>query len=182
MGFCNWKHCGNSLCRRFVSEPEMTCSGKKDEENLLPSRIFACSFLICYICSYSFCQSRSCMILRRARWHPQCGLEGEWLYCELREARDALDPKARQPWITWISTLSFSWPLQSLMKALCLWGSGVWLSSWCRWPQRSKKDDFELSAIGYRLVSTFWTHFDGFNKCMRRRQDFCQHNKDHHQE
>ena len=108
MGFCNWKHCGNSLCRRFVSEPEMTCSGKKDEENRLPSRIFACSvcsFLICYICSYSFCQSRSCMILRRARWHPQCGLEeSEWLYCELREARDALDPKARQPWI---STQSF---------------------------------------------------------------------------
>lgn len=58
-----------------MSEPEMTCSGKKDEENLLPSRIFVCSFLICSICSYELCQSRSCMILRRARRHPQCGLE-----------------------------------------------------------------------------------------------------------
>ena len=102
------------------------------------------------------------MILRRARWSAAFGWEGlEESGCTANcvwEARDApLDPKARQPWI---STLSFSWPIQSLMKALCLWGSGVWLFSWCCWPQNSQKDDAELSAIGYRacryILNSFW--------------------------
>lgn len=51
------------VCRKFVSEPEMSCSGKKDEES--------CAAFEALPNVSELSMQRSSMIQRRAMWDPQ---------------------------------------------------------------------------------------------------------------